>query len=173
MWDESKHPRNKKGQFAEKNGDALKIELYDKPKYTVVKIPFDFFKHKGGKKATATTSNEEEITIKLPDIQLPFSIGAKWINESVLDLATGEQYAFEDGSTLQDVEIFCGAGTKKIYHDAYKYAHKVGGSPEEWQHAKAIAQLKTDHGTEKAEVHWSQHPKYGKKEFFIKKWINQ
>ena len=44
----------KKGQFAEKNGDALKIELDDKPKYTVVKIPLDFFKHKGGKKAEVT-----------------------------------------------------------------------------------------------------------------------
>lgn len=115
---------------------------------------------------------KDAITIKLPDIQLPRSIGAKWRNEEVMDLATGNKYKFVEGSKLQDVEVFCGHGTKSIYQDAYKYADKFGGFPDEWQHAKAVAELETDEGVQKAEVHWSQHPKYGKREFFIKRWID-
>lgn len=115
---------------------------------------------------------DDTITIKLPDIQLPHSIGAKWINETVVDFATGKQYHFVEGSKLQNVEVFCGYGTKKVYSIADKYANKFGGKPDEWQHAKAVAELETDEGIQKAEVHWSQHPKFGKKEFFIKSWLN-
>ena len=161
MWNEQEHPRDKNGQFVSGNaGNALTKEKAQKMSAGELK------------ERLATKQSKEEITIKLPDIQLPHSIGAKWINESVIDLATGYEYKFVEGSKLQNVEIFCGAGTRKAYNDAYKYAEKVGGVPEEWQHAKAIAELETPEGIQKAEVHWSQHPKYGKKEFFIKKWVD-
>ena len=115
--------------------------------------------------------DEKPITIKLPDIDIPRSVGAKWRNESVFDFATGEVYRFAEGSKLQNVEVFCGYGTKTVYNSAYKYSDKFGGLPQEWQHAKAIAELVTSKGERKAEVHWSQHEKYGKKDFFVKKWI--
>lgn len=161
MWNEQEHPRDKNGQFVSRNaGNALTKEEAQKMSAGELK------------ERLATKQREEEITIKLPDIQLPRSIGAKWINETVVDFATGKQYHFVEGSKLQNVEFFCGCGTKKAYNNAYKYADKFGGAPEEWQHAKAIGELKTDKGIEKAEIHWSQHPKFGKKEFFIKLWLD-
>ena len=116
--------------------------------------------------------NNNEITIKLPDITLPKSVGSKWRNETVIDFSTNKKYKFADNSKLQNVEVFCGYGTKTIYKDAYKYAEKLGGLPEEWQHVKAIGELVTDEGILKAEVHWSQHKKFGKRDFFIKRWID-
>jgi hypothetical protein len=36
------------------------------------------------------------------------------------------------------------------------------------QHAKAIAELETDEGIQKAEVRWYEHPKSGKTDFKYK-----
>lgn len=89
----------------------------------------------------------------------------------MLDLKTGKFYHFAEGSKLQDVEVFAGYGTRYEYRKGIEYAAKIGGLPEEWQHVKAKAELSTGKGTAKAEVHWSQHEKYGKFEFFVKRWL--
>ena len=150
-WDESKHPRVPKGnraggRFAPKRGYSSATGIISRILRGVGRL-------------------------RLPDEQLPRSVGAKWRNEKVLDLKTGKYYHFAEGSKLQDVEVFAGYGTQKEYRKGVEFASKVGGSPREWQHVKATAELVTGKGTEKAEVHWSQHKNFGKIDFFIKRWL--
>ena len=150
-WDESKHPRVPKGnraggRFAPKRGYSSATGIISRILCGVGRL-------------------------RLPDEQLPRSVGAKWRNEKVLDLKTGKYYHFVEGSKLQDVEVFAGYGTTFEYHKAYIYSDKFGGLPKEWQHAKARGELETENGPTRALVHWSQHPKYGKKDFFVKKWL--
>lgn len=109
-------------------------------------------------------------TIKLPDIQIGRSLGAKLKDYAVLDLETGEYFTFVEGSKLQNVEVFAGKGTKKELRIAGKYAERYGGNPEDWQHVKGHGILDTDDGDRKAEVHWMQCEGYGKHDFFVKKW---
>lgn len=109
-------------------------------------------------------------TIKLPDIQIGRSLGAKLKDYAVLDLETGEYFTFVEGSKLQNVEVFAGKDTKKELRIAGKYAERYGGNPEDWQHVKGHGILDTDDGDRKAEVHWMQCEGYGKHDFFVKKW---
>ena len=91
--------------------------------------------------------------------------------DGVLDLETGVRYQLAKGSKLQDVEIFAGKGSKKEFRQAEKYAQRYGGSASNWQHAKGKGMLATDEGDVKAEIHWVQCEGIGKKEMFVKKWL--
>ena len=153
IWDEKEHPRDSDGKFVKK---------YSHDSFQVLSVR---------ELKDLCTSDYSKGTIKLPDIQIGRSLGAKSRNYEVMELSTGEKYNFAEGSKLQDVEVFCGYGAKNEYRDAYKYADKVGGLPEEWQHVKAIGLLSTPYGDVKAEVHWSRHPKFGSYDFFIKEWL--
>lgn len=99
------------------------------------------------------------------------SVGAKFDNYDIMDLETGEMYHLAEGSKLQNKEVFAGKGSHNPYRDAWKYADKYGGNVEDWQHVKANGTLATRDGDFEAEVHWSQCEGIGKKEFFIKKWL--
>ena len=109
--------------------------------------------HNVGKVLTNAGNGDK---MKLPDIQIYRSIGAKALNYDVLDFATGQMFRFVEGSRLQNVEVFAGKGTRTVYRKARKYAEKYGGNPEDWQHVKGFGLLATDEGDLKAEVHWSQ-----------------
>lgn len=91
--------------------------------------------------------------------------------DGVLDLETGVRYQLAKGSKLQDVEIFAGKGSKKEFRQAEKYAQRYGGAASNWQHAKGKCMLATDEGDVKAEIHWVQCEGIGKKEMFVKKWL--
>ena len=106
------------------------------------------------------------------DFEIGKSLGAKAKNYKVMDLQTGEMYSILEGTKVQDTQVFAGKGSKVKYRNAYKYVEKYGGDVEDWQHAKGIAELNTDDGTGKAEIHWSQCKNIGKFGFFIKKWID-
>lgn len=112
-------------------------------------------------------------TLKLPDIQIGKSVGAKAKNYEVMDLATGEMFHFVEGTSLKDVEVFAGKGLKKVYENAHKYANKFGGKVEDWQHAKGKGWLDTPDGERFAEVHWSQCDGIGKHDFFVKRWLDE
>lgn len=99
------------------------------------------------------------------------SVGAKFQNYDIMDLQTGEIYHLTEGSKLQDKEIFAGKGAPDPYRDAWKYAERYGGNVEDWQHVKARGVLSTPDGDFSAEIHWSQCERIGKKEFFVKKWL--
>lgn len=111
--------------------------------------------------------------MQLPDIQIGRSVGAKALNYDVIDFRTGEMFRFVEGSKLQDVEVFAGKGTRKVYENAWKYADKHGGKEEDWQHVKAKGWLETPEGEKHAEVHWSQCANIGKFDFFVKEWLDR
>ena len=145
-WDESKHPRDDQGRFT--RFGSIIVGKGEPP------------------------SKMLRDTIKRPDIEIGRSVGAKARNYKVMDLQTGDFFYFAEGTKLQNVEVFCGKGTKNVYQKSYKYANKHGGKPEEWQHVKAVGILDTPEGYLRAEVHWSQHSEYGKYDFFIKEWLD-
>lgn len=111
-------------------------------------------------------------TRSLPDEILGRSIGAKWKNEQITDLATGKTYRFVEGTKLQNKEVFAGAGVSTKYRKAMKYANRYGGESEEWMHVKAVTEIEDDADRYWVEVHWSEHKEHGKHDFFIKKWMD-
>lgn len=127
-------------------------------------------------KAQSNKTRAEKVVKNLKgayDFEIGKSLGAKAKNYKVMDLQTGEMYSILEGSKVQDTQVFAGKGSKVKYRNAYKYVEKYGGDVEDWQHAKGIAELNTDDGTRKAEIHWSQCKNIGKFEFFIKKWLDE
>ena len=123
--------------------------------------------------AEQLTKSGNSDKIRLPDIMIPKSVGAKAKNYEVMDLATGEMFHFVEGSRLQDVEVFAGKGTSSPYNMAYKYANKIGGKVEDWQHVKGTGWIETQDGDRRVEVHWSQCEGYGKHDFFVKRWLDE
>lgn len=122
---------------------------------------FEDFKEKY-LKATETLKNQEKRgTIVLP----------KKSDDDVLDLATGMRYYLAKGSKLQDVTVFAGKGSKKEFRKAEKYAERYGGSAADWQHVKGIGLLETEDGVVMANIHWVQCEGIGKKEMFVKEWL--
>lgn len=119
----------------------------------------------------STSGAKQSDIMRLPDIQFGRSVGAKAKNYEVMDLETGEMFHFVEGSRLQDVEVFAGKGSRKVYEKAYKYANREGGKPEDWQHVKGKGWLVTQEGEQRAEVHWSQCEGIGKFDFFVKRWL--
>ena len=112
-------------------------------------------------------------TMKLPDIQIGRSLGAKAKNYQVMDLSTGEMFNLVEGTNLQNVEAFAGKGTKTQYRNAYKYADAYGGKIEDWQHVKGNGWIAYTDGDRYAEIHWSQCEGIGKYDLFIKRWKDE
>lgn len=109
--------------------------------------------------------------VDLPDVTIGRSIGAKALNYNVLDLKTGKEYNFVEGTRITNVKVFAGKGSNTEYRQAYKFAERYGGSESDWQHVKGIGHIDFDGEDVLAEVHWSQCDNIGKVEFFIKKWL--
>ena len=99
------------------------------------------------------------------------SLGAKAKNYDILDLSTGSVYHLAEGTRLQNVEVFAGKGTRTEFRDAEKYSRRYGGDINSWQHAKGIGIVSTPDGGTKAELHWIQCEGIGKKEMFVKEWL--
>lgn len=93
-------------------------------------------------------------------------------NYDVMDLETGETYHIEEGTKIQNVQVFAGEGTRYEFRTAQKYADRYGGDPADWQHVKGICNLVTPEGTRKAEVHWVQCTNIGRQEMFVKRWLD-
>lgn len=92
-------------------------------------------------------------------------------DNGVLDLETGIRYQLAKGTKMQDVEVFAGKGSKTEFRQAAKYAERYGGAASDWQHAKGKGVLSTEDGDIKAEIHWVQCDGVGKKEMFVKEWL--
>lgn len=126
---------------------------------------------KKAQKSVAISENSS--TMKLADIEIGRSLGAKAKNYQVMDLATGEMFNFVEGTRLQNVEVFAGKGSKTPYRNAYKYANTYGGKAEDWQHVKGDGWIAFTDGDRYAEVHWSQCEGFGKHDFFVKRWKDE
>ena len=117
------------------------------------------------------TGGQKPAIIRIEDIQIGRSVGAKAKNYDIMDLSTGEIFHLVEGSRLQDVQVFAGKGTRTEFRDAAKYAERYGGSPDDWQHAKGIGMVDFYGEEIMAELHWVQCDGIGRFEFFVKRWF--
>ena len=150
MWDESKHPRDRKGRFTYR-------EELEKAKYIY-------------------NSDSSIIPLRLlpesyplPDEQLPHSVGAQWKNYDI-SMPYGSIAHFVEGSKLQNKEVFAGRGCRTQIRDRFDLSRDYPGSkPELWQKVKAKAEIQLENGEVlTAEIHWYEEPTIGKVEFKYK-----
>ena len=120
------------------------------------------------------SNKSDEGFLRLPDIQLGRSLGAKWKNYDIVS-PDGTVHNFVEGTKIQNPTVFAGKGTRYPLHDGVSegLTKEFGGKPENWQHAKGIGTL-DDFGEErKAEIHWFQEEKIGKVKFKVKEWLDE
>ena len=148
VWREEDHPRDDGGRFtdSEKYYPTNSLEPYRRHRSVLPE------------------------TIKLPDEQLPRSVGAKWKNEKI-SMPNGTFAKFLDGSKLQHKEVFAGCGTRTPIRNRYDLAAAYpGSSPEKWQKIKAKAHIVTQNDEIiYCEIHWYEEPTIGKVDFKYKK----
>ena len=128
--------------------------------------------YSGGGKTMNIKKPDNENVLRLPDIEIGRSLGAKAKNYDIKD-AVGNIYNFVEGTKIQNCEIFAGNGTKRPLHEnvAEGLTKQYGGNPEKWQHAKGNGIIDYYGDEIKAEVHWFQEPTVGKVKFIIKRWL--
>lgn len=120
-------------------------------------------------------ASAEDDTIKLKDIQIYKSLGAKAKNYEVLEPATEKIFYFVEGSKIQNTTIFAGKGVKKPLNEAVRngLASQLGENPNDWSHCKGNAVLDYYGESRKAEVHWFQCEGVGKVKFKVKRWDDE
>lgn len=116
----------------------------------------------------------ENGTIKLQDIIINKSVGAKARNYDIEDKATGEIFHFAEGTRIQNAEAFAGKGCKKALDAevALGLSEQIGGNPKEWQHCKGNGIIDYYGEERPAEVHWFQEKTVGKHKFKVKEWLD-
>lgn len=157
-WKEQDHPRDDDGKFTEKEGtagaiDPRKITYRQNTPYW--RIMEDEFR------------KDLPDRIKLPDEVLPHSIGAKWANYEI-DMGDGTFATFQEGSKLQDKEVFAGKGCRRIIDDEDRLLRQYGGKRGHWKKVKAKATVVWKETTGKIHVHWYEEDTVGKVEFKYK-----
>ena len=107
--------------------------------------------------------------IRLPDENIPKSIGAKWANEDIL-MPDGTTAKFVEGSKITHKEVFADKGTKTPIRDIERLVKEYPNSKAElWQKIKGRAELEWNGEQIKAEVHWYEEPNIGRVEGKSKK----
>gem|GEM_PF-615295 len=126
----------------------------------------------GGKSAKKVDKSEKLDIIKLEDIEVGKSVGAKAKNYEILDPSTGEYFKFAEGTKIQNAEVFAGKGCKKALDKAVAEGleKQIGGKADNWQHAKGHGIIDYYGEERPAEVHWFQEKTVGKHKFKIKRW---
>ena len=91
----------------------------------------------------ALTRLDARGTMKLPDVEILRSLGAKSKNYDIYDPATGDYYRFKEGSRIQNREVFAGYGSRTSLHDRVVegLSEQCGGDAKKWQHVKGFATL--------------------------------
>ena len=112
-------------------------------------------------------------TIKLDDIIIHKSVGARTRNYDILDVQTGDIYHFAEGTKIQNVEVFAGYKVKKPLKEevAEGLTNEFGGDVKKWQHVKGNGVIDYNGEEVKAEVHWFQEETVGKVKFKVKEWL--
>lgn len=102
------------------------------------------------------------------------SLGAAAMNYDVRDPRTGRAYRFLEGTTITNVEVFAGKGTRNRLSPKVSrgLSEQVGGRPRDWQHVKGIGTLDYHGRARRAEVHWFQARGIGRVKFKVKEWLD-
>lgn len=125
--------------------------------------------------ANVLENTGESSRIKLQDIFIRKSVGAKSRNYDILDPRTGEIFHFAEGTRIQNPEVFAGKGVRKPLHEgvAEGLSEQCGGTPEKWQHCKGDGIIDWYGEERPAEVHWFQEESVGKVKFKVKEWLDE
>lgn len=126
----------------------------------------------GKKTAKKLDKSAKMDIIKLDDIEVGKTVGAKAQNYDIVDPSTGEIFQFAEGTKIQDSQAFAGKGCKKPLKKevAEGLAEQIGGKLENWQHCKGNGIIDYYGENRSAEVHWFQESSVGKHKFKIKEW---
>ena len=123
-----------------------------------------YFIRKGESVLKARQRNEKPNIIDLPDEQIPWSIGAMWVNEEIA-MPDGTTAKFVEKSKIINKQVFAGNGTKKPIRDIERLIRKYPTSKaENWQKVKGVAELDWEGEIIKAEIHWYEEPTIGRVE---------
>lgn len=140
---------------------------------TIAAKVLGFKKVSGNTSANPLTQSRGSGIIKLPNIQIGRSVGAKAENYDVLNPKTGEYFRFSEDTKIQNAEVFAGYGTNKPLKTEVTegLSDEFGGDPEKWQHVKGNGVLDFYGEDVRAEVHWFQEDTVGKVKFKVKEWL--
>ena len=169
------HPRKRNGQFREVTGtdDSKAKEIEEQEKAPV----FPDFRKITYRQNTPYWRIMEDAfrkdlpdRIKLPDETLPHSVGAKWANYKI-NMGDGTFATFQEGSKLQDKEVFAGKGCRRVIDEEDRLLRQYGGKRGQWKKVKAKATVVWKGTIEKIETHWYEEDSIGKIEFKFSKWV--
>jgi hypothetical protein len=109
---------------------------------------------------------DEEI-LRLPDIQLGRSLGAKWKNYDI-EMPDGDTLNLTEGTKITNVEVIAGKGKNRQIDEIDGLIEEFGGNPSEWQKIKGIDYVDNDGDSFRAELHWYEEKSIGKVKFKLK-----
>ena len=110
---------------------------------------------------------DEENILRLPDIQVGRSLGAKFKNYDII-LPDGDIINLTEGSRITDIEVIAGKGRNRKIDIIDLLIYKFGGKTTEWQKVKGIGYVDFYGESCKVELHWYQEPTVGKVYWKIK-----
>ena len=111
---------------------------------------------------------DEENILRLPDIQLGRSLGAKWKNYDI-EMPDGEITNFTEGTKITDIIVIAGKGKIRQIDELDGLLEEFGGNPSEWQKVKGFGYVDDNGESYKAELHWYQEPTVGKVKMKLKR----
>ena len=144
-WDESEHPRDSDGKFTDGNGTSAKSGS--------IRV------------GEGQPAEWESDKVKLPDEQLPRSVGAKWANEKIRIPGKGHA-RFVEGAIIREKEVFAGKGCRRKIDEIHRLIKDYPGTrSSQWMKVKGITEIEMPDGRiQTAELHWYEEPSVGRVE---------
>lgn len=155
-WDESKHPRDRRGRFTDAYGAFRQNSSY--------------------REILKAQMNEEEpseayTSALTEDESLPRSVGAKWANYDIR-MPDGTTAKFLEGAKLEHKEVIAGYGCRRkidiIDYLVTTYPDTASTS-RFWSKLKGVSDIVYNGDVIRSEIHWYEHPKTGKVDFKFKR----
>lgn len=117
---------------------------------------------------SAVENSENGAIMKLPDIQIGKSVGAKAKNYNI-SLPNREIVQLTEGTRVTNVRVIAGKGRNREIDEMPILLIRYPGTSEvEWQKAKGIGYIDYNGESYKAELHWYQEPSVGRVEWKVK-----
>lgn len=117
---------------------------------------------------TTLENSENNGTIKLPDIQIYRSVGAKAKNYNII-LPNNEIVHLTEGTRVTNVQVIAGKGRNRQIDELSILIMRYPDTAEEkWQKVKEIGYVDYQGESYKANLHWYEEPSVGRVEWKVK-----